>query len=460
MQGKLGMGRVILALVVGAALPFLPELMTMSLGPSADLSASLGLAGGVSAGTFGILAVAGLLTAATPCVYPLIPITVGIFGARGAESRWKALALSLTYVLGICVTYSTLGLIAALTGKAFGSALSSPLVIGLLAVFLFALAASMFGAYEIALPASIQEKLSSVRGSGFAPAFAMGLVSGFVAAPCTGPVLAGVLTYVAKTGSAALGFWMLFVYAFGLGLPFIVLGVTSLRLPRSGAWMEGVKTALGVALVATGVTLVRPLFPALPELPLRAVPAAAIASALAIAAVLAGALALSMHGSAREKALKVVTVGALLLAVGLRFGWFGTPQGGLALFPKGPEIAWVSDHGKAVELAARTNKKLLVDFWATWCGACKQLDAHTWSDPAVSKEVSERFVPLKIDVTNDAFKNEVVKNYKVQGFPTVLMMPCQHKPLLACRTPEANAPGRVVEFIDARQMLERLRKIQ
>ena len=479
MTDKSKLYRLLLALSVGVALPFLPDLLSQGIGPTADLSGRLGLAGGVSAGTFGVLLLAGLLTAATPCVYPLIPITVGVFGAgQKQQSRGRAFALSLTYVLGICGTYATLGLFAALTGRAFGSALSSPIVISVLALFLVVLAASMFGAFEIQLPVSLQQKLSGISGVGFLPALGMGLVSGFVAAPCTGPVLAGVLAFVAKTGSAPLGFWMLFTYAFGLGLPFLVLGATSVRLPRGGAWMEGVKTVLGVALVATAISLLRPLLPALPDLPLTARPVAAIAGVLAFSAIVAGAIGLSFYGPGREKLQKGLGVAVLLFAIALRFGWLGTPSGGLSLSrAEGPAIAWLHDHDAALAIAQKTNKKLLVDFWATWCGACNELDAHTWNDARVKQEISDRYVPLKIDVTADADKNKVAKRYGVQGFPTVLLMPCTHgqdapaekvkaepppMPTLVagCAIPREDAPGRVVGFIDAKEMLERLRMVE
>ena len=313
-----------LALLVGLAIPFLPHLLTQ--GVETDLSGRLGLAGGVTAGTFAVLFVAGILTSLTPCVYPLIPITVSVFGARQAQHRGRSALLSGTYVAGIALTYSALGLFAALSGRAFGSALSSPPVIALLAFFLLALAASMFGAFDIALPFSVQQKLDSMKGAGFAHAFGMGLVAGIIAAPCTGPVLAGVLAFVATKGSAVLGFWMLFTYAVGMGVLFFVLGATSLRLPRSGAWMETVKSVLGVALVAAAVSLLLPMLPKPQRLPWPSPTIAALAGALAFAAVLLGALRLSFHGAAREKALKAASLVVLLGAVGLRFGWLGAPK--------------------------------------------------------------------------------------------------------------------------------------
>src|SRR5713226_3530035 len=309
---------IVLALGAAALLVGLPGLLTRSVGPDADLSGRLGLAGGVGAVTFAVLFLAGVLTSLTPCVYPLIPITVSVFGARQADHRARSVALSATYVGGIAMTYSVLGVFAALSGKAFGSALSSPWVVGVLSVFLVALAASMFGAFDLNLPPSVQQKLGMVRGTGFAHALGMGLVSGIIAAPCTGPVLAGVLTYVATRHSAVLGFWMLFTYAIGMGGLFFILGATTVRLPKSGAWMETVKSVLGVALVAAAVALVLPYLPRPHELPLGLRTVAVVAGALAFAGVLAGALSLSFHGERRERAVKGVALAALFAGIALQ----------------------------------------------------------------------------------------------------------------------------------------------
>src|SRR5438309_945643 len=318
--------RLVLALAIGVALPFLPPFWTRSVGPAAGGAGGLGLSAGVSVGTFAALFFGGILTSLTPCVYPLIPITVSIFGARQAEHRGRSVALSATYVAGIAAMFSALGLFAALSGKAFGAFLSSPAVIAVLATFMVALAASMFGAFEIALPSGLQQRLSSVKAAGFAGAFGMGLVAGIIAAPCTGPVLAGVLTYVATQRNAVLGFWMLFTYAVGMGVLFFVLGATSLRLPRSGPWMETVKSVLGIALVAAAVALVLPFLPRPGSLPLSARSVAAAAGLLGFAGVVAGALSLSFHGGAREKAIKLGALLLLLFGVGLRFGWLGASR--------------------------------------------------------------------------------------------------------------------------------------
>ena len=447
--------RLVLALAVGLALPFLPSLLTQGVGPGADLSGKLGLGGGVTAATFAVLFVGGVLTSLTPCVYPLIPITVSVFGARQAEHRGRSAALSATYVGGIAAMFSALGLFAALSGKAFGTVLSSPAVVVLLAVFLLVLAASMFGAFEIALPYALQQRLSGVKGTGFAHAFGMGLAAGVIAAPCTGPVLAGVLAYVATQRNAVLGFWMLFTYAVGMGVLFFVLGATSLRLPRSGPWMETVKSVLGIALVAAAVALVLPFTPRPGALPLSTRSIGIIAGALAFAGVLAGALSLSFHGAAREKALKAGALVVLFAAVGLRFGWAGAPRSDRQF-----QIPWINDEKLAVQQSRATGKPLLIDFSAEWCAACKELDVHTWTDPVVAKEVSDRFVALKIDATDETDAiNQLTSKYNVPGLPTVLMMACKDD-----RPPECTVPGegptRVTGFLGPPEMLERLRRVQ
>ena len=447
--------RLALALAVGVSLFFLPGLLTQSVGPAADLSGRLGLAGGVSAGTFAFLFLGGVLTSLTPCVYPLIPITVGVFGARSSESKLRSAGLSATYVAGIAAMYSALGVFAALSGRAFGSVMSSPWVVGVIAVLLLALAASLFGAFEVALPFTLQQRLNLVKGVGYPAAFAMGLVAGIIAAPCTGPVLAGVLAFVATKRSALLGFWMLFTYAAGMGLLFFILGTTSLRLPRSGAWMETVKSILGVALVAAAVAMVLPFLPHPGELPFSGRALASVAAALAFAAVLAGALSLSFHGERREKVLKGVGLAVLFGAVALQFGWLGPARS-----DKPAKIPWLLDEKLAVQQSRATGKPLLIDFGAEWCAACKELDVHTWTDPVVAQEVAKKFVPLRIDATDETEQIEALeKKYAVPGLPTVLMMACRDDKPPECAVPQ-DGKQRVTGFLPPPEMLERLRALE
>ena len=184
---------------------------------------------------------AGLGTALTPCVYPMIPITVSVFGAKSGVSRSRALALATVYVAGMATMYGALGTASALLGKAFGTFLASPWVIVPIAVVFLTMSLSFFGAFELGLPMALQARLSRVGGAGFAGAFLMGIVSGFIAAPCTGPPLVAILTYIATTRDAVKGFALTFTYALGIGVPFWAVAGFSMSLPKSGRWMEALR---------------------------------------------------------------------------------------------------------------------------------------------------------------------------------------------------------------------------
>lgn len=445
-QAKLWLG----AIVAGLAVAVLPSFL---LGPSTDFSGSLALGSGGMLAALPILFAAGVLTSLTPCVYPLIPITVSIFGARQSTSRARGAMLSATYVLGIAAMYSVLGVAAAASGKAFGTFMGNPLVVAGFAVMMLVFAASMFGAFEIRLPGALQARLSGVAGVGFGSAFAMGLVAGVVAAPCTGPVLGAVLTFVASSGNLWVGFWLLFTYAIGMGLLFFVLGTFSVSLPRSGAWMDAVKAVLGVALVVVAFSFVRPLvWPKPPEVSLETLPLAAIAGVLAAIAVLAGAVHRSFHGGGREVALKSLGLVLLIGALALRFEWIVEPVRGGAGEGVAGRIEWIYDEGEALALAKAENKPVLVDFFATWCAACVELDKYTFSDARVRQVVADRFVPLKIDGTEDTDDIAALHSkYGVMGLPVVAVLSPDGKQL-----PEPRITG----FVNADEMLRQLGKVQ
>ncbi|MGE5346171.1 MAG: cytochrome c biogenesis protein CcdA, partial [Acidithiobacillales bacterium] len=190
----------------------------------------------------GLVFLSGLALNLTPCVYPLIPITVGFFARQTAGKASRTFGLALAYVLGMSVTYSALGVFAALSGSLFGAWLQKPAVLGGIALLIVALALSMFGLFEIRAPHVLTDRTGSKGGA--LGAVTMGLLVGFVAAPCIGPFVLSLLTYVAAKGSVATGFGLFFTLAMGLGLPYLVLGTVSgslAKLPRSGEWMEAVR---------------------------------------------------------------------------------------------------------------------------------------------------------------------------------------------------------------------------
>ena len=208
---------------------------------------------------FALVFLAGVVGSLSPCVYPLIPITISLFGARSASSRAHGFVLSLVYVLGIAVTYSTLGVLAATSGGLFGSALQSSWVVGTVAVVFVAMGMSMLGVFEIRIPDAINQKMNDVGGghsSRFLTSFLMGTVAGIIAAPCVGPPLVAVLAYVATTGSKSAGISLLSIYSLGMGMLFIFLGTFTqylTRIPKSGGWMEVVKGSMGIVMLVVGL---------------------------------------------------------------------------------------------------------------------------------------------------------------------------------------------------------------
>jgi thiol:disulfide interchange protein DsbD len=358
----------------------------------------------------------GFLTSLTPCVYPMIPITLGIFGARGGDvSKKRALLLATAYVVGMGVTYAVLGVSFALLGVSakFGSQLSSPWVVIPLVILFTALALSMFGLYELNLPASWQAKLNQIGGKGFGGAFAMGLVGGLIAAPCTGPFLAGLLLYVSTTGSVLAGGSLLFTYAIGMGVLFWFLAAFSMALPRSGAWMEYVKSVCGVGLLLAAIYYLKPLLPWMrtvfsPE-------SAFLYATLAVAVVglLSGAIHKSFHGTWLDKARKGIGIALVLAGAFGAWGWKMTPK---------HRLAWLHDEKAAFAQARAEHKGVMVDFSATWCNPCEEMEL-TFGDDDVYAQITQHFVPLKFDVTESTDVDMANRQrYGADTLPSVVLM--------------------------------------
>ncbi len=437
--------RISIAAVAFAGVLVLPDLLAVgATGASGDLRLGALLAEG-SVLAFAVAFAGGVATSLTPCVYPLIPITVSIFGARKATTRGEAALLSGLYVLGIAAMYSSLGIAAALTGKAFGSVMQNPWVIGLVALVLAAMAASMFGAFELRLPLSWQARLNHVGGAGRAGAFAMGLVSGVVAAPCTGPVLGAALTFVAAKGSVAFGFGIMFVYALGMGLLFFLIGAFSLSLPKSGAWMDAVKSLFGVALLAAALVFLRTALPETRPIFSAAGGAALAAAGAAALGVLLGALHGGFEGSSTRIAAKAA--GVALLVGGIVYGTGAADARARRVATEG--VAWRTGEAQALSRAKAERRPVIVDFWAEWCTACKELDRTAWSDPRVRAEAA-RFVAVKVDGTDDTPEFQaLVAKYGVVGMPTVLFIDGRGR----------EVPARLTGAVDADEMLRWMKSV-
>lgn len=443
-----------LAALAALGLAVVPELLPT--GPGASLDASAMLSSGRFFVAAGVIFLGGLLTSLTPCVYPLIPITVGVFGARQADSRLRALVLTSAYVVGMGVVFSGLGVFAAASGKAFGNLLGNPYVASGLAVFMLVLATSMFGAFELALPTGLATKLNGVGGAGVLGALLMGSVAGFLAAPCTGPVLSGVLAWVATTQDMALGGGLLFIYAMGIGVPFFLIGVFTVRLPKGGAWMELVKSVFGVALVALAATYLRDAFPAV-RAPLgsavRALGqsgAVGVASALALLGIVLGALHLSFKEGAGQAALKAAGVLALVAALLLRTAQPPVPKGEWTIYDA-EKAQSLEPFETALAQARSDGRPVLIDFYAEWCAACKELDKYTYVAPEVKSE-TDRFTLVKIDGTNEhSLLTALEQRYGVQGYPTVAFIDSQGQLLV---------DPKVTGFLEPEKFLAELKKVR
>ncbi len=349
--------------------------------------------------TLAILFLGGLALNLTPCVFPLIPITLGFFAMQSDGRRARRFGLSFMYVLGIVITYSTLGVLAALSGKLFGAWLQHPAVLIGFALMMLVLASSMFGAFEIQPPQWIANR--SQGRAGMTGALIMGLLIGIVAAPCVGPVVISLIGLVASLGSPLLGGLMFAALAFGLGFPYLV---ALNALPRPGEWMVTVKKGMGFVLIAMAVYFLRAL-----------IGETAFQYGVA-ASLLIGAIFIFVSRAKGAPTLRYA-VAILLLIGGILFAIPRKHEGG---------PSWDKYDTKAIAEAKAAGKPVVIDFYADWCIPCKELDEKTFADAKVAGEL-DRFVRIKADLTvpSDAKTKELTKQYAILGVPTIVFLDSQ-----------------------------------
>jgi thiol:disulfide interchange protein DsbD len=353
----------------------------------------------------------GLALNLTPCVYPLIPITVSYFGGRGTDKAGLLAVQSLFFLLGLAVTNSTLGVVAALTGGLLGSVLQHPAVLIALATILVGLALSFFGLWELRLPGFLTQAASRSYG-GYGGSLFMGLTLGVVAAPCIGPFLIGLLTYVASTGNPYLGFMLFFTLSLGLGIPLAILAFFSGkldRLPRSGEWMIWVRRLLGWVLVAMAAYFIKPLF------------SSHLAGIILLPAVI---LAAGVHLGFIDRTMGTFRgFGWLKKGIGTAFILLASYQI-VSAVTIGPGVTWQPYSEQLLKKATSVEKPVIIDFYADWCAPCRELEQITFHDSAIVKLAESDFVMIKVDLTRkgDPMNENLLRQYEVRGVPTVVFL--------------------------------------
>ncbi len=366
----------------------------------------------------------GLLVSLTPCVYPMVAITVSVFGAQQTKSRWRAFGLSGMFVLGLAAMFTPLGITAGLTGKTFGSELSNPWVVVALSAVFLALAASMFGAFDLDLPSGLKNKLAGAGGAGYAGAFVLGMVCGPIAAPCTGPFLWGLLAFIAQTQSIFFGSLTMIAFSLGLGAPFFLVGAFAMQLPKSGRWMLHVKSVMGIVLVIVALYFLGNAFPVMREWTQPGAVFLAGCAAVAVLGLALGAVHKSFEGSDwPEKVGKAMGVALVCVA---SFGFIGgitTPERTLTWEKAAPGQDMQAFLSASKEKAKAEGRPVFLDFTADWCTACKEIEVKTFPDERV-QAVAGRFVSVKLDMTDDSDPavEKTQQDYEVRGLPTLILI--------------------------------------
>lgn len=389
--------------------------------------------------------VLGLGLAFTPCVLPMLPLLSAIMiGGKQRHNNVRAFALSLTYVQGMALTYTLLGLIVAAIGLPFQVALQSPPVLITLSIVFVVLALSMFGFFTLELPHSWQQKLNNLsqkqQGGSYPSVFVMGMIAGLVASPCTSAPLSGALLYVAQSGDLFTGGLALYLLALGMGVPLMLITLFGNKiLPKSGDWLLKVKTLFGFVMLALPIFLLSRLLPSHIE-PL-------LWSALAMATLM-WLSELFSASTVWKKALKILLLVALAFSAKPWTDFIWQPTASTLTQSHFTRVTTLAELQQ--QIAHHQGKKVMFDLYADWCVACKEFEKYTFSDPQVKTEL-DKMVVLQIDMTrNSPANDEIMQYFHILGLPTILFFDENGNEL---------SNQRITGFMDADKFLDYLKTL-
>ena len=384
----------------------------------------------------------GLLLSMTPCNLPMLPILSAIIVGQGESiTRRRGLLLAGLYSLGVALVYTLLGVAAALAGESLAASLQNPVVLVSFGALLLILSLSMFGVYELQLPSAVRDRLntanSSLTGGQLGGVFAMGVLSGLIVGPCVTAPLAGVLIFIARTGSVVFGGSTLFTIAIGMSVPLLLLGASAGELlPRAGAWMERIKQLFGLMLVGVAFWIMSPVLP-------HAINVIVSGGLLIMAATSIGAFD-ALTGAAGTAARLAKGFGLVLAVLGalVLYQLWAAPSTAVAsdstadsaaaqaAGPHFDRVASVADLDARLRSAGRP---VMLDFYADWCVSCKEMEAQTFVDPAVRAKLAKA-VLLRADVTaNSDDDRALLKRFHLFGPPGIILFDAQGHELESAR---------------------------
>ena len=382
------------------------------------------------------LLLGGLALNCTPCVYPLIPITISYFGGKSEGIKGHTILHGIVYMVGLAVTNSALGVSAALTGGMLGFALQNPIVLILVTAVMVAMGLSFFGLWELRLPLWLTRSASKSY-AGLFGTFFMGLTLGVVAAPCLGPFILGLLLYVGQVGDPFLGLLYFFTLSIGLGIPLALLAVFSgaaARLPKSGDWMVWIRKLMGWVLMGMAAFMI----------------SFVVSHNLFRPVLLTGvALAAGIHLGWLDRTArghKAFSYAKRVVAIAMACG--GIVYLLVSIRPAG-QIEWIPYDQSVIAQAVEEKRPVILEFYADWCAPCRIMERDVFTDPEVTK-LSRNFVTVRADLTRaQPFHDQLMDRYQIRGIPLVVFINSEGKEVERLR---------IVGLVDRAQFVERLKE--